>query len=866
MRKLISVLTVLALTLVGVTAPVVTTPVASAEAVAPEFTQIPLAGVDRAALRDPSVLARVSAHPVEPDADSLAASPLPFAAEAPGPDGEIAAKEIAALSAMERTEAFMAAGVTWDGASEQEVTEVAVRIFEADAWGPWTELEIESSGVDGERGGTQPLLALEATGIQARVQTVTGRTPADLRIDLVDPGHSAADGRSAPAPIATAHGATGNEIKPKVLTRKQWGADESRAKPWPDLSAKLNAVYVHHTAGTNSYTKAQSAALVRGIYAFHTGARGWPDIGYQFLVDKYGTIYQGRVDAIDDLPVGAQAGGYNTSTIGVSAMGNYDVVAPGSKVLSAIEQVVAWKAYQYGLDPKAKATLITGSSTGSSVKAPAGSTIVVPAVLGHRDTNSTACPGRYLYAKLPTIRKNAAKMVTTATTKHGKITASIAAPKPVAPSAEQFPAQADGTTKYSWKPVAGAVSYQLLTRSANHGSAMPDDRGWYLFASVRGTTASVWINPGQTRYIAVRAIDATGRRGPEAYLTQTTRPVSASAVVWAKKWKAKSGKGRVNETLRSVQKQGATLRVDNVRGAKRIVVFGESGPGFGATEVLHNNKVVGRMDWNSSGIDVRAQREVVLPSSVSGSVRLRTESNSIVSISALAFPRTAPKPAQNVEPKISAPVLNKNRSTVFPVRLSEPVTLSWKPVAGAASYRVEVRTARHGAATFSSRKTLANTTKTKVSMKLPAGQTWYVSVRAIDSKGKFSARAVFPKMTRPVSKDSMVRSTGNTNWATVHKSGYVGGSAYSTKTKHARIKVYKARDVRTIQVVAATSPKYGRFAVYVGKKRVGIFSTADRNRKIARFTVKVPKQSGTVTVKTLDSRKRVRISAITTAR
>ncbi|GHG43607.1 hypothetical protein GCM10011331_01080 [Flavimobilis marinus] len=856
MRPVLAALLTGALTVVGLAVPVVALPVAAAEPVEAEFASIALDGVDTAAAKDASVAEEaVNAAP-----DAAAESALRDSSD-----------DLVALSSLESTEPFMVAGVTWDGTAE-DVTEVAVRVREQGEWTDWTELEVENTGVEGERAGTSPVLSAGADGIQARVRTHSGRAPAGLQIDLVDPGSSRADGARAGGPAATANAATGYEIAPQVVTRAQWGADESKAGSWPQLSAGLSAMYVHHTAGTNSYTEAQAAALVRGIYGFHTGSRGWPDIGYQFLVDKYGNIYQGRQEAIHDLPIGAQAGGYNTSTIGISALGNYETAEPTAALQSALVKVLGWKAYQYGLNATGTTRLYTGSSTGSTVRAKAGSTITVPVILGHRDTNYTACPGKNLYAKMPSIRQRVAERVSRAKATHGSSVApGVGSPSVVQPGADQAPVQTATSSTYRWSAVPGAARYEILTRSGSHGYAMDDSRSWIRYGTVSGTQATISISPGQTRLVMVRAIDGSGRRSAAVRVTQSTAPVSASALAWSSGWTKESGAGHTIGALRSTATAGRTLRVDNVKDAAEVRIYGEAGPGYGATQVLLGDRVIGEVRWDAATVDPRAVRALRLPGPVSGKVRLRTTSAARVAISTLAFPResapASPTPSPSAPVALGRPVLDKSSTYDFPGRLSQSITFRWKPVAGASSYRLEVRKAKHGKG-FGRTIQAGSTTGTSISKKIKAGETWYVKVRAVAADGTVSAASAYPKVTRPVGRSTLKRTSGTKAWSKSRHTGYYGNFAWSTTNKGAKLSVDGASDVRTVQVVAARGKGYGRMAVYVGGKRVGTINTAaTRLDRTHRYTVKVGgKRSGRVTLKALDQGKPVRVSVIVAAR
>jgi hypothetical protein len=101
---------------------------------------------------------------------------------------------------------------------------------------------------------------------------------------------------------------------PAIVSRAAWGAEEEIVRARPLIASTLKLAIVHHTAGTNSYTPAQSAAIVRGIEVYHVQGNGWNDIGYNFLVDRYGTVYEGRGGGIEKNVIGAHAGGFNAGT------------------------------------------------------------------------------------------------------------------------------------------------------------------------------------------------------------------------------------------------------------------------------------------------------------------------------------------------------------------------------------------------------------------------------------------------------------------------------------------------------------------------------------------------------------------------
>lgn len=220
----------------------------------------------------------------------------------------------------------------------------------------------------------------------------------------VTPSASASTGPTAP---------TSTAAKPPITSRAGWGADESLSPEAPDYLANgIKAVVVHHSAGTNNYTCAESAAIIRGIYTYHVKTNGWKDIGYNFLVDKCGTIFEGRKGGVDKAVLGAHAYGFNTQTTGVSVLGDYNLVAPPTAVLTSVARVAAWKLGQYGVSPTATTTLTAGAAGnnyyGTKKTWSTGAQLSFPTIHGHGDGYATECPGSQLYAKLATIRTYAA--------------------------------------------------------------------------------------------------------------------------------------------------------------------------------------------------------------------------------------------------------------------------------------------------------------------------------------------------------------------------------------------------------------------------------------------------------------------------
>jgi uncharacterized protein with LGFP repeats len=244
----------------------------------------------------------------------------------------------------------------------------------------------------------------QTTTSPAPTETTPSATPTTS--DSGSPSASASASPSATTPSAP----PSTVPEPPITSRAGWGADESLSPDPSEYNADVKAVFVHHTDGSNDYSCADSASIVRGIYAYHTQVNGWNDIGYNFLVDKCGTIFEGRKGGVDLPVLGAHTYGWNRESTGIAVLGEYTSTSASNAALASVARVAAWKLGQYGADPAGTVQLTAGASQknyfGTSFTA--GSTYTFKRISGHRDGYNTQCPGNSLYAQLPTIRTWAA--------------------------------------------------------------------------------------------------------------------------------------------------------------------------------------------------------------------------------------------------------------------------------------------------------------------------------------------------------------------------------------------------------------------------------------------------------------------------
>jgi hypothetical protein len=165
----------------------------------------------------------------------------------------------------------------------------------------------------------------------------------------------------------------------------------------------MRQVHVHHTATGNDYSRSDVPAILRGMYRYHTHSLGWFDIGYNFLVDRFGRAWVGRSGGSGRLVRGAHTLGFNKTSVGIAVIGNLEERRPWKKAVTSVVKLAAWKLDKY--DRQATGTVVVRSS--GSDKYSEDERVELPVIDGHRDTNDTACPGEYLYAELPSIRNRA---------------------------------------------------------------------------------------------------------------------------------------------------------------------------------------------------------------------------------------------------------------------------------------------------------------------------------------------------------------------------------------------------------------------------------------------------------------------------
>ncbi len=168
----------------------------------------------------------------------------------------------------------------------------------------------------------------------------------------------------------------------------------------------MKAAFVHHTASGNGYSCAQAPSAIRGIYRYHVVSMGWRDIGYNFVVDKCGNIYEGRAGGVAKPVLGAHTLGFNTHSMGIALLGSHASAKPSAAAVKAVARLTAWKLGLFGANPRGRTYLKSG---GGNLYAK-GRNVRLNVISGHRDGFATECPGWQMYRKLGSARTKAAEL------------------------------------------------------------------------------------------------------------------------------------------------------------------------------------------------------------------------------------------------------------------------------------------------------------------------------------------------------------------------------------------------------------------------------------------------------------------------
>jgi len=307
---------------------------------------------------------------------------------------------------------FNLVGLGWRGGS---VRSLSFRVRRTGgAWTRWVAVGSESGDAPDRtsrerrraRRSSSPLWAGQADELQLAL--TAGRDVRDLRLHFVNTTGTATPAarlrsrlRARTAAARRPAAKQADTSQPPIVPREQWASDKCPPRADP-VYGRVDLAFIHHTVSANEYGPADSPAMVLAICRYHRNGNGWNDVGYNFIVDRYGTIFEGRAGGIAEAVVGAQAQGYNSTSTGIASLGTFSSGGQTPAGLSAIARLLSWKLAVHGVPPAGRVEVV--SQGGSTNRFPAGSRPVFNRISGHRDGNATACPGDGLYAQLPQLR------------------------------------------------------------------------------------------------------------------------------------------------------------------------------------------------------------------------------------------------------------------------------------------------------------------------------------------------------------------------------------------------------------------------------------------------------------------------------
>ncbi|MCL2090405.1 MAG: N-acetylmuramoyl-L-alanine amidase [Micrococcales bacterium] len=395
-------------------------------------------------------------------------------------------------------------GVTWPQSEPGAGLALQMRSRTGGTWSEWTPMPVSDLAPDEgtadalqaqARAGTDPVWIGDADAVQLSVVD-SAVDIADVRLAVIgseppdasgagapaapsapaSPGPAPADGSASAQPAvwtdptaarpALAVPTVAMATAPTLVTRAQWGA----AAPTCVMdSAPLVGAVLHHTAGSNAYaTTAAAMQQIRNDQRYHQQSRGWCDLGYNFVVDKWGNIYEGRAGSLTSSVIGVHSGGFNTGTVGVSMLGDYSSVTPSQAVVSSVARVVGWKLGEAALDPASSMSYYTGAGDNSRYR---NQTVTLPRVFGHRDVAYTACPGTSGHAILPAVRL---------------LARDSSGPIFVSPTLNRTSLPIDGSVTVSTTPTA-AVDWTLTVTDDRTGVVMSTTTGRTLLGGLSAT-------------------------------------------------------------------------------------------------------------------------------------------------------------------------------------------------------------------------------------------------------------------------------------------------------------------------------------------------------------------------------------------
>jgi len=356
-------------------------------------------------------------------------------------------------------------GLTWSAAAGAHVQ---LRFRDAAGrFSPWVSAAAGSHGPDSApraRGASvgEPVW----TGGTRLVQLRSDRALADARLHVIDvsagAGASAlalAAERSPLARLAAASPPLAAPVlqagagQPPIIARAAGARGEAPPRVAPEYGA-VRLAFVHHTENPNGYLAGEVPAMLRAIFAFHRYVHGWNDIGYNFAIDAFGRIFEARAGGVDEPVVGAHAGGYNLVSTGVAVLGSFSSTPISTAARATLQRLLAWKLALHGVPSQGRVTVRVNPAGAVYSRFPANARVSLPRIAGHRDGDSTDCPGDALYGALPGVRAAVGRLAPSPTRATLALTT-------IAPTPTPMPAPAPEGTPPAPTPTPAAPTHTL---------------------------------------------------------------------------------------------------------------------------------------------------------------------------------------------------------------------------------------------------------------------------------------------------------------------------------------------------------------------------------------------------------------------
>jgi hypothetical protein len=433
-------------------------------------------------------------------------------------------------------------GIEWRGPAEARLH---VRFKGYDGrWSEWASAGATGHGPD--RPSQRDALVGEPvwTGGTRTVQLRTNHALRGVRVHLIDVSggvgaHRAAlaADRSAIARLARAASLAlaapslqAGSGQPPIIVRKAWARGIAHPRVAPEYGS-VRLAFVHHTENPNGYLAGEVPAMLHAIFVFHREVRGWNDIGYNFVIDAFGRVFEARAGGIDEPVVGAHAGGYNLASTGIAVLGSFTSQPIPAPAKRALQRLLAWKLALHGVPAQGRVTVRVNPAGAVYSRFPANAPVSLPRIAGHRDADTTDCPGDALYAQLQAIRPSVRRLApqpvlaTVALTRTIPALPTIPVPPTPSPPAPSPPAGTVGGSEglagtlafLDGTPIAGA-SLQIQARSvARRGEVVVEQ----TLAQVQSDAEGRWSLPASvvpaSSGVSLRALYAgagAGAGGP----------------------------------------------------------------------------------------------------------------------------------------------------------------------------------------------------------------------------------------------------------------------------------------------------------------------------------------------------------------